>query len=205
MSRLRYLAFATALVVSGRANAGDIRVLVRDGGGKPVANAVVWVEVPGTTAAKPGHYRINQRDIAFDPGVMVIPIGSTVDFANLDPVRHHVYSFSPAKKFELKLFGKGESRSVRFDRPGVVAVGCNIHDSMQAFIHIVATPFAARTGRDGRAVIRSVPGGPRSLTIWHALQRAPASRVTRPVNASANLALTVPIRLRRPAPMSHDY
>src|SRR4029078_12602374 len=100
--------------------------------------------------------------------VLVVPVGSTVEFTNLDPFRHHVYSFSPAKKFELKLFGQGEHGSVTFDKPGTVALGCNIHDTMQAFIQVVSTAYAAKTGKDGRAVLRGAPDGRARLARAHA-------------------------------------
>jgi len=138
------------------------------------------------------------------PFVLVIPVGSTVDFTNLDPFRHHVYSFSPAKKFELKLFGQGEKRTVTFDKPGIVALGCNIHDTMQAFIEVVSTAFAAKTGKDGRVVLRGAPDGNARLTVWHPYLRAPGNQRT--VNAGpGNVALPVEVKLRRPAPMQHDY
>jgi plastocyanin len=187
------------------ANAGDIQVLVTDGSGKPVPNAVVMLDMPGTAANSPGQFRVNQKDMEFQPYLLVIPVGSTVDFSNLDPVRHHVYSFSAAKKFDLKLFGKGESRAVRFDQPGVVAIGCNIHDSMQGFIHIVATPLAARTGPDGRVILRGAPAGVHGLRVWHAMMRAPGNQISQSVNTASNASLSVAIKLRRPAPMAHDY
>ncbi|HET6942615.1 MAG TPA: methylamine utilization protein, partial [Sphingomicrobium sp.] len=83
-----------------------------------------------------GTFSVSQRDMQFHPFVLVVPVGAKVSFPNLDPTRHHVYSFSPAKKFELKLFAKDQSRSVVFDKPGVVALGCNIHDAMTAFIYV---------------------------------------------------------------------
>jgi plastocyanin len=187
------------------ANAGDIQVLVTDSSGKPVPNAVVTLDLPGSPENRPGQFRVNQKDLEFHPYVLVIPVGSTVDFSNLDPVRHHVYSFSAAKKFDLKLFGKGESRSVRFDQPGVVAIGCNIHDSMQAFIHVSASPLAARTGPDGRVTLRGAPAGVHALHIWHAMMRAPGNEISQSVNTASNISLPFVIKLRRPAPMAHDY
>jgi hypothetical protein len=141
----------------------------------------------------------------FVPFVLVVPVGSTVDFGNLDPFRHHVYSFSPAKKFELKLFGKGQTRPVRFNKVGVVAIGCNIHDSMQAFVQVVGTPFAAKTGANGRVILRGVPGAMQRLRVWHPQLRAPANQISVAVNARSNVSLPVTVKLRRPAPMNHGY
>jgi hypothetical protein len=140
----------------------------------------------------------------FMPFVLVVPVGSTVDFTNLDPFRHHVYSFSPAKKFELKLFGQGEKRAVTFDKPGTVALGCNIHDTMQAFIQVVDTAYAGKTGKDGRVVLRGAPDGNVRLTVWHPYLRAPGNQLI--VTAGGgNVSVPVSVKLRRPAPMQHDY
>ncbi|MGZ3197438.1 MAG: methylamine utilization protein [Croceibacterium sp.] len=198
-----FLAFA-AFALSATAQARDIAVTVKDDGGRPVEDAVVILDVPGP-AARPGHFTINQKNTMFAPFVLVIPVGSTVDFTNLDPFRHHVYSFSPAKKFELKLFGQGEKRAVTFDKPGIVALGCNIHDTMQAFIQVVDTAFAAKTGKDGRVVLHGAPAGAAKLRVWHPYLRAPANQVALAAPAGGDVSLPVSVKLRRPAPMQHDY
>jgi plastocyanin len=200
----RLLLACAALVLPAAAHARDIAVTVRDAAGRPVEDAVVTLDAPGR-APPPGHFTIRQQHTMFAPFVLVIPVGSTVDFTNLDPFRHHVYSFSPAKKFELKLFGQGEKRSVTFDKPGTVALGCNIHDTMQAFIKVVDTAFAAKTGRDGRVVLHGAPGGAVKLLVWHPHLRAPGNQVTVAAAAGGNASLPVSIKLRRPAPMNHDY
>jgi plastocyanin len=197
------LAFA-ALALPAGAQARDITVTVRDGTGHPVEDAVVSLDAPGR-APPPGHFTINQKDTMFVPFVLVIPVGSTVDFTNLDPFRHHVYSFSPAKKFELKLFGKGEKRSVTFDKPGTIALGCNIHDTMQAFIQVVDTVFAAKTGRDGHVVLHGAPSGATKVFVWHPHLRAPGNLMTVVAQAGGDVTLPVSVKLRHPAPMSHDY
>ena len=193
-----------ALALSATAQARDIAVTVRDAAGHPVEDAVVTLDAPGR-APPPGHFTVNQKNTMFAPFVLVIPVGSTVDFTNLDPFRHHVYSFSPTKKFELKLFGKGEKRSVTFDKPGTVALGCNIHDTMQAFIQVVDTAFAAKTGKDGRVVLRGAPNGAAKLLVWHPHLRAPGNLMTVVAQAGGDVSLPVSVKLRRPAPMQHDY
>jgi plastocyanin len=193
-----------ALLAAATAHASDLTVMVRDSGGRAVANAVVTVDAPGRAAA-PARFTISQHNMQFEPSVLVIPIGSTVTFGNLDPFRHHVYSFSPAKKFELKLFGAGQTRPVTFDRAGLVAIGCNIHDSMQGFIHVVDTPFAGKTDASGRVTIRGLPAGPHHVRVWHALLRAPANQLTLTADAARTPSLPVTVRLRQPAPMRHDY
>lgn len=193
-----------ALLAAAAAQAGDLTVVVRDASGRPVADAVVVADAPGR-APSPARFTINQRNTRFVPGVLVIPVGSTIAFENLDPFRHHVYSFSTARKFELKLFGAGETRPVRFDQIGLVAIGCNIHDSMQGFIHVVDTPFAGRTDAAGRVTIRGLPAGSHPVRVWHAMLRAPANQLTLSADAARTPTLAVTVRLRRPAPMQHDY
>ena len=193
-----------ALALSATAHARDVTVTVRDAGGHPVEDAVVTLNVPGR-APPPAHFTISQKNTMFAPFVLVIPVGSTVDFTNLDPFRHHVYSFSPAKKFELKLFGQGEKRPVRFDKPGLVSIGCNIHDSMQAFIRVVDTPFARKTDRTGRVVLRGLPAQVRRLRVYHPRLRAPGNEMVVNVDASRDSSVTVTVKLRRPAPRHHDY
>jgi hypothetical protein len=133
-------------------------------------------------------------------------VGAEVSFPNLDPVRHHVYSFSPAKTFELKLYSKGAAPTVRMDKPGVVAVGCNIHDNMVGFIRVVDAPFAAKTDAKGVAVIRSLPAGAATLTVWHPYAKTKNNEVARAIAnpAAGETAQAVTLDLR-PAPdlMAH--
>lgn len=202
---LRLALMAGALAIHGGARASDVMVVVKDDKGRPVKDAVVILNTPARTSPAPGHFTVNQKDIAFVPFVLVVPVGSTVDFGNLDPFRHHVYSFSPAKKFELKLFGKGETRSVRFGKVGTVAIGCNIHDSMQAFVQVVDTPFAAKSGANGRVLLRGMPDGAQSVRVWHPQLRAPGNQVVVPVNAKGSVTLPVSVKLRAPMPIRSDY
>jgi plastocyanin len=200
----RLLFALAALALSATAHARDITVTVKDAAGHPVEDAVVTLDAPGR-APPPGHFTVSQKNTMFVPFVLVVPVGSTVDFTNLDPFRHHVYSFSPAKKFELKLFGQGEKRAVTFDKPGTVALGCNIHDTMQAFIKVVDAAFVAKTGKDGRVLMRGAPAGAVKVTVWHPHLRAPGNQMVLAAPAGGNVSLPVSVKLRRPAPMSHDY
>ena len=146
-------ALLLGLLVAGPAWAGDLAVSLKTPSGKPVAEAVVMVAAPpGAPRAPikfPWAYRMAQKDMSFVPFVLVVPVGAEVAFPNFDPVLHHVYSFSPAKPFELKLYGRDQTRVVKFDRVGIVAVGCNIHDDMTGYIRVVDTPFAAKTNAAG--------------------------------------------------------
>jgi hypothetical protein len=120
-----------------------------------------------------------------------------VGFPNKDKVRHHVYSFSSAKTFELKLYGQQEERTVTFDKAGVVALGCNIHDSMIGYIYVADTPFAAKTNAAGEAMIRGLPAGAGTLTVWHPDMKA-RSASDRPLNLAATTA-SVTLELKPPA------
>jgi hypothetical protein len=150
---------------------------------------------------------MSQQNIQFHPFVLIAPVGSDVSFPNRDSVRHHVYSFSAAKKFELKLYGQDQTRSVHFDKPGVVALGCNIHDVMVAFIDVVDTPYAALTDAAGNAVIHGAPGGTVSMTVWQPYLRMPknetSSNIVLPASGPVKTAVTADIRAPAPMKMSH--
>ena len=170
-----YAAVSALFLVSGAAHSATVSVDVRGADGKPLAGAVVMVDTPRkpTGPFKFDYaYQMAQQNIAFVPHVLIVPVGATVTFPNRDKVRHHVYSFSKAKKFDLKLYGKDETRSVLFDTPGVVALGCNIHDAMSGFILVVDTPFAVQTDANGHASITGVPVGGATVRVWHPTIRA---------------------------------
>ena len=112
--------------------------------------------------------QVEQVDRHFVPQVSVVTVGTPVSFPNHDTVRHHVYSFSPVKTFELKLYAGTPHEPVGFDKPGVAVLGCNIHDQMVAWVVVVDTPFYARSGATGRARIADVPAGGYQLRVWHA-------------------------------------
>ncbi|MDQ2878382.1 MAG: methylamine utilization protein [Pseudomonadota bacterium] len=177
---------ALILSIGAPAIAAPVTLSVVGADGRPVAGAVVTLDVPGASAAIPrGPYVMAQHNIAFEPHVIVVPVGASVSFPNLDKVRHHVYSFSPTKRFDLKLYGHDETRSVVFDKPGVVALGCNIHDAMSGFIYVAATPYAAVTDAAGRIAI-DVPAGKAVLHIWHPSIRAPGNMLSQPATIPAS-------------------
>ena len=113
--------------------------------------------------------------------MLIVPVGATVGFPNRDKVRHHVYSFSKPRKFDLRLYGREDTRSVIFDKPGVVSLGCNIHDLMSGFVFVTATPFAAQVGATGRVAWGDVPAGPAVMRVWHPSIRAPGNSLSRPI------------------------
>ncbi len=183
---MRAVLFLLAALASSPALAAPVAIDVRGPDGQPLAGAVVTVEAPGAPAPAPrGPYAVEQRDIQFQPHVLIVPVGATVAFPNRDRVRHHVYSFSKPKKFDLKLYGREEARSVTFDTPGVVALGCNIHDSMSGFVYVTRTPFAAQTDAAGRVAFAGVPAGQAVARVWHPSIRAPGNTLAQPIAVAA--------------------
>ena len=149
--------------------AAPVEVTVLGTDGRPLAGAVVWVDsAAARAAAQPvSGAEVVQRGKAFLPEVAVVTVGSAVDFPNQDTVRHHVYSFSPAKRFELKLYVGRPEKPVVFDKPGIAVLGCNIHDQMQAWVVVLESPWSARTNAQGRALMADVPAGTHVLRAWH--------------------------------------
>lgn len=162
-------AAALLLVLAGAALAAPVEVTVTDAAGKPLADAVVWIEsAAARAAARPlAGVEVVQKGKAFVPEVTVVSTGTAVDFPNRDTVRHHVYSLSPAKRFDLKLYVGTPEKPVVFDRAGVAVLGCNIHDNMAAWIVIVDSVWFARTDAQGRARLPEVPSGRHQLHAWH--------------------------------------
>ena len=200
------LSALAVLALAAPAAAADLTVTVRTPAGEPVANAVVTVKPPGVapgTAIKfPWAYSVAQHNIAFEPFVQIVPEGSDVSFPNKDNVRHHVYSFSVVKKFELKLYGHDETRTVHFDQAGVVALGCNIHDQMLAYLVVVDTPFVAKTGADGVAVIHGLPPGAAPMTVWQPFMKTVKNQQVRTITIPATGGHEAVIADLRPAPMA---
>ena len=146
----------------------NLSVTVTDAAGLPVPDAIVYVEAAaGQVLPKIAKAaQIEQKARKFQPLVTVVQTGSQVSFPNNDTVRHHVYSFSGPKTFELKLYSGTPSEPIQFDKPGTVVVGCNIHDQMTAHIRIVDTPYFARTDSSGRARIEGLPAGKYIVKNW---------------------------------------
>jgi plastocyanin len=191
-----------AFLLAAPAGAAELAVTLVNAAGAPIGNAVVMVrpDAGARTRGAPGPYVMAQRDMEFSPYVLIVPVGAEVSFPNLDPFHHHVYSFSKAKTFELKLYGKDETRRVRFDRPGVVGIGCNIHDDMSAFIRVVDTPYAVKSAASGQAVLRDLPAGAATVTVWHPHLKAAGGEQNRRVTlpASGTLRISIAAEVRSP-------
>jgi len=178
---------AVAALAAQAAVASPLDVRVTDGAGKPLSGAVVFLESPEAKAAtKPAAgVEIAQIGRQFTPQVTVVPVGSAVSFPNRDTVRHHVYSFSPIKKFEFKLYVGTPESPVLFDKPGVAVLGCNIHDRMVAWVVVVETPYAGQTGADGRLTLPHVPAGAYRLRAWHPSLPVGAPAIEQPLAMGA--------------------
>ncbi|WP_345817099.1 methylamine utilization protein (plasmid) [Paraburkholderia sp. PREW-6R] len=151
------------------AGAASLQVAVVDQNGAPVADAVVYAApVSGKLPpAKPAGAIVDQIKRQFVPLVSVVQSGTAISFPNKDNFEHDVYSFSPAKKFELHLYHGVPASPVVFDKPGLVVMGCNIHDSMVAYVMVVDTPWFAKTDASGRALIDNLPADNYRVTAWH--------------------------------------
>lgn len=159
---------ATACLASAASWAGNVNVTVLDAKGTPLADAVVSIEVKGarTTAAPGTSANLGQKSRAFVPTVLAVQTGTAVHFPNFDTVRHHVYSFSTIKTFEIKLYAGTPAAPIVFDKAGTAVLGCNIHDRMLGFVHVVNTPYFAKTNAAGEATL-DVPTGEHTLQVWH--------------------------------------
>lgn len=190
------------------AAAFDLTVKVTDEKNQPVEDAVVTFTPRGggsTVAAVQGE--MIQAGRQFTPFVLIVPVGSRVKFPNRDEVAHHVYSVSAPKKFDLPLYIGEPAEPQLFDKPGVVSLGCNIHDWMAAYIYVTATPFYGLTSTVGQATLRGLPPGGGVVEVWHPRLRGrplsielPAGSVSLP---PAVLRLRPEFR-RRQAPAAGD-
>jgi len=166
------------LVCSVSASAADLRISLQDAEtGMPLEDVVVEVLLPEDQQAAhstSGEFSVDQIDKEFVANVTVVTRGSSVGFPNSDDILHHVYSFSPAKVFELPLYGNGQNIAYQqiFDVAGVVEIGCNIHDWMLGYIYVAQSDLAVKTDAQGQALISGIPAGSYSVRLWHS--RAPA-------------------------------
>lgn len=180
-----------------RVAAGELVVQVRDARGRPLANAVVTAT--GSASVAEGERpaaTIDQIDQEFVPQVSVVRVGTAVRFPNQDNIRHHVYSFSPAKQFELPLYKGTPAAPVLFDRPGLVVLGCNIHDWMLGYLYVVQTPWFARTDAEGRALLTGLPDAPLEIAALHPRAKFPEAppRTRWSPGDATTLTLEVPVR-----------
>ncbi len=153
-------------LVGPSASAARLSAELLDDAGRPLGNAVLSLAGGAATAASaPGI--MDQRNKQFAPTVLAVRSGTSVKFPNSDNIRHQVYSFSPAKRFELRLYQGTPSEPVLFDRPGVVVLGCNIHDWMLGYVYVTDDPWFAVSDDKGHVQIDGLPAGRYQVTLWH--------------------------------------
>lgn len=154
-------------------SANTLTFNLSDNKNKPLNNAVVSAISldPVKSALKAKKATITQRNKTFSPYLSVFPKGTVATFLNQDTVKHHVYSFSTPKKFEIKLFSGKPAKTITFDQPGKVTFGCNIHDDMLAYAFIVDTPYYATSNKIGKVVLKDLPNGKYLLRVQHPLQK----------------------------------
>jgi len=162
------VALLASLVICAPLFAGTVEIRVQDPRGSVVRDAVVYAVPEGRALPLARKTAVmDQKNRMFIPHVLAVQTGTAVRFPNSDDIRHHVYSFSPAKPFQLPLYKGTPANPVLFDRAGVVTLGCNIHDQMSAFIVVVDTPYFERTGGNGRATLRDVEPGKYVVHVWY--------------------------------------
>ena len=195
------LALAFVLAAAPAALSATLEITVKDAGGAPVEDAVVWaMPKPGPAPLRKRDAAIAQRDKAFAPLVTVVQTGTAVHFPNQDPIRHHVYSFSTPKTFEIKLYAGTPVAPVVFDKPGEVVLGCNIHDHMIAYVYVVDSPWFAKTAKDGQAKLDGLPAGEYDLYMAHYWQAAPQPPITIRPRGEEALPAAFSVALKPPAP-----
>ena len=190
LSRLRQVAAGALavrsliLVISIPGTSNAVEFLVSDQNGDALANAVVTVNTVRSADVRSGTEElviVEQRGQQFHPRVTVIPPGSAVRFPNRDLTQHHVYSFSQAKAFEIELYGGDEPAPVLFEEPGIVSLGCNIHDWMLGYIYVTPDDLFAISSDEGFAQIQADVSDIQSVTVWH-----PGIEKSTPVTLAAN-------------------
>jgi plastocyanin len=155
-----------AAVVGGR-----VTMLDKDDHPGDVGQAVVWLATPAPVAVAPVRSEMGTAHKEFSPHVLVVPVGSTLSFPNHDPFNHNVFSLSEENPFDLGLYSRGEGRTVKFNRPGIVRVYCNVHAQMSAIVVVRDNPYFTQPGSDGTFSFPAVPAGRYQLHAWH--ERAP--------------------------------
>ena len=177
---------AAVVEVVARDISGTLKLVAGSGqtvnAGEISEGLVYFLPKAGSPKPKPGRYSINTRSKGFVPETLVVTQGSTVRFPNVDTIIHNVYSRSPGNSFDLGYYGPGKSPEYTFNTAGLAIVNCTVHHTMRANVVVLATPYYARPGKDGRYQIKDIPPGPGTLVFWH--PRA----VAKSLQASAPLA-----------------
>jgi plastocyanin len=172
--------------------AGSLDVTVKDVNGNPVPDAVVYAKTNAERAVQSKkQVIIDQRNKQFVPYVTAVEVGTSVMFPNSDNIRHHVYSFSPAKRFELPLYSGTPAKPVVFDKVGFVTLGCNIHDWMVAYVAVLPTPYFQVTHKEGRAFLKDLPVGRYTVEVWHPSLKGTPEKLAQQVEVTSGSLKTL--------------
>jgi len=160
------LALVCLLMPGLRPGSVEVRGTAAFAGGKPVEDAVIWLDIPGAIArAQESKVVLDQRNLSFAPRVLAVQVGTRIEFPNHDRVFHNVFSFRDGKRFDLGLYPVGAVKTIPFDQPGLSRVFCNIHPGMAAYIMVVDTPVFAVSDHAGHFMLPDVPEG---TFVYHA-------------------------------------
>ncbi len=200
-----YVTACTVLAMPRLAGAaGELSVTVSSATGAAVEAAVIIAEPRrGGPRPRAGQTAVmDQRNLMFVPEVLIVQTGTAVDFPNSDQVRHQVYSFSGARKFELALYAGRAQAPVMFERAGLVTLGCNIHDNMLGYIWVTDSPWYGQSDANGRLQLHDLAAGEYTVRIWHALLNESGPQLEQRINlvdnqvTAANFSLKRPLRAR---------
>ena len=215
--RTRALCLATMLCLSSAAQSGTLNVSIVDQSGHAVEDAVVTASAADGRAARPAGEAdgvVDQINKTFVPYVTAVRVGTLVRFPNSDNIHHHVYSFSPPKRFELPLYAGKSAPPVQFDKPGIVVMGCNIHDWMVGYVFVSDTPYFGKSEAKGVVQLHDLPSGEYLVRVWHPDMDNPEQPALRSirvedqnvVDSSWTIALHPSLRPRRaPVPTRPGY
>jgi plastocyanin len=173
-------------IISLQSVAGELHINITDAQQKSLPfNVIELINNEYPARPIPEGAQVIQQGLHFQPFVSVVPQGTLIEFPNLDKTRHHVYSFSPAKVFELRLYAGKPEAPVMFDQAGVVTLGCNIHDNMLAYIYVSSSQFTAVTDASGQAYFNNLPEADFKIRMWHPWQREPLPSETIGISTEA--------------------
>lgn len=161
------LSLTLMLMLAGSASAATLDLVFKRADGSPVADAVVTLQGPPGSSSAVLKANMDQRGQRFAPHVLAVHTGTQVRFPNSDNIRHQVYSFSAAKRFELRLYEGTPAEPLLFDKPGVVVLGCNIHDWMLGYIYVTDDPLFAVSDAQGQVHLEQLAPGDYHATLWH--------------------------------------
>jgi plastocyanin len=204
-----------ALLGSMFSEAADISVMVIDRDGHGIGEVVVTATPADSRAVSSSNTKaavMDQRNLAFTPRVLVVVAGTSVEFPNNDTVSHQVYSFSAAKRFQLPLYKGQVHPPITFDQPGLVVLGCNIHDVMVGYIYVTDAPYFGMTDPGGGFDVKNVRGGEYRIGIWSPYIADSVAALSRTIRVSGNESATIRVQLRQmlraqpePKPRRRDW